>query len=102
VSVLEPERAEATVPLRLPETVMQMAPAPGRLWIDAGHFGRAEYARRRAAQLVDARAFVVTTSGFGGPTYTVRIGPIDTVTAADSLMQVVVRDGVFDARVVVE
>jgi rare lipoprotein A len=93
---------EESVPLHLPETVLQAAPAPGRLWIDAGHFGRAEYARRRAAQLADAAAFVEVTRGAGQTTYTVRIGPIDTVSEADSLMESVIRDGVSDARVVVE
>jgi len=93
---------EALVPLRLPETVLQGAPDPGTLWIEAGSFGRSDYAARRAAQLADTGARAGSVRSAGQTSYTVRIGPIDSVARADALMQLVVQDGVIDARVVVE
>lgn len=96
------ETDEQVVPLHLPEAILQVAPMPGTLWIIAGSFGRAAYARRRAAQLADTGAVTGIVHDAGQTSYTVRIGPIDTIAAADSLMQQVIRDGVSDARVIVE
>jgi rare lipoprotein A len=94
--------AEPAVPSRLPETVISMPPSPVTYWIDAGSFGQPGYARTRAAQLADTGAAQRIVRNGGQTSYTVRIGPIDSVTRVDSLMQQVLRDGVSDAHVVVE
>jgi rare lipoprotein A len=96
------DSSEESVPLRLPETVTVVPVSATMLWIDAGNFGQAQYARQRATQLSGAGARVGIVPGSGQTRYTVRIGPIDNVAKADSLMQQVVRDGISDARVVVE
>jgi len=96
------DSAEETVPLRLPETVRVVPVRSTMLWIEAGNFGQASYARQRAAQLSGTGARVGIVPGSGQTRYTVRIGPIDNVAEADSLMEQVVRDGVSDAKVVVE
>ncbi|MBV9784575.1 MAG: SPOR domain-containing protein, partial [Acidisphaera sp.] len=90
-----------SVPLRLPERVVQTVPAPGTLWIEAGSFSRAEFAARRRAQLADTGAQMERAIIDGQPTYSVRIGPYASVAEADGALDRVVRDGVTDARIVV-
>ena len=96
--------ADATphVPLRLPETVQQVGANPGTLWIDAGHFGRADYAQRRAAQLAGTGAQASRVSSGGQTGYAVRIGPLDSVARADAVLAQVMQAGVMDARIEVQ
>jgi rare lipoprotein A len=94
--------ANAPPPLRLPETVLQLPPAPGTLWIDAGHFGRMEYASSRAAQLSGTGARVERTLIGNTNSFSVRIGPLSSVAQADATLDQVVRAGVTDASIVVE
>jgi len=96
------EEAAAVVPDRLPEQVIQMPASPGTLWIEAGRFGRAEYANRRAAQLAGTGAGVGRVSSGGQTSYTVRIGPLGSVAEADRTLREVIADGVIDARIEVE
>jgi rare lipoprotein A len=96
------ETPEPAVPLRLPEAVMSVSASPVTYWIEAGSFGQGSYASQRAAQLADTGAAERIVRLGRQTSYTVRIGPIDSVARVDSLMQQVVRDGVGDAHVAVE
>lgn len=86
------------IPDRLPETVQRVAPAPGRLMIEAGVFGQAVYAERVAAKL-GARVEQVREGRSNR--YTVLSGPYPAVAAADAALDQAMRAGVSDARIVV-
>jgi rare lipoprotein A len=94
--------ASGPPPLRLPEAVLLVSPSPGVLWIDAGHFGRADYANRRAAQLSATGARVERSLIGNSSSFSVRIGPLSSVAQADATLDQVVRAGVTDASIVVE
>lgn len=94
--------AAASVPLRLPETVLQVFATPGRLWVRAGEFGRAEYAERLRAQLTGLSAGVERVREGRSESYRVRAGPFATVGEADSALDQARRAGVTDARITVE
>ena len=87
---------------RLPETVTQGAPRPGRLWVRLDTFQSYEYAAIEQARLAGLspridRIFVGRTES-----YRVIIGPIGSVAEADAVVDQAVRAGVNDARIVVE
>jgi rare lipoprotein A len=95
--------AAAAVPLRLPETVTQVPPRPGNLFVDAGRFGRLEYANILRARLASLGA--QTTTSYDAPrdrAYQVRIGPFRDAAAADAMLDRTLRAGVSDARIIVE
>ncbi len=80
-------------------TVRQGIPDPGALWIDAGQFSQRIYADEVAATVEGA----VDSQGSGRETvYTVRIGPFQTVPAADAALDRARRAGVTGARIVVD
>jgi len=99
-----PQQAAATdIPLRLPEQVTQGAPAPGRLFIDAGSFSQPQYARLLAGRLRGLAAEVVTA--YSAPrdrAYQVRLGPFDGVAEADAALDRARQAGVTDGRIIVE
>ena len=98
----EPAAPGPSVPLRLPETVRQVAPAPGQLWVRAGAFGRADYAARQRAQLAGLPTRIDLTREGRTETFRVRAGPFATVAEADSALDQARRAGVTDARITVE
>jgi rare lipoprotein A len=91
------------VPARLPEQVMQFAAQPGRLFIDAGAFSQAQYARLLAGRLGGLGAEVVTD--YAAPrdrAYQVRLGPFASVAEADAALDRARRAGVTDGRIIVQ
>lgn len=94
--------ALAAVPLRLPETLTQVAPQPGTLWIECDSFTHYAYADRERARLAGLGAQVLRRGIGAGENDTVRIGPIGSVAEADVLLNRVLRSGVGSARIVVE
>ena len=92
----------ATVPDRLPETVVRVAPHPGTLMIDAGTFGRIGYARQVAARLVGIGAGVRGVRDGRAERYAVQAGPFADVPAADAALDRALAAGVSDARIVVD
>ncbi len=83
----------------LSTTVRQGVPDPGALWIDAGQFSQRRYADEVAAAIGGA----VDGRGIGRETvYAVRIGPFQTVPAADAALDRARRAGVTGARIIVE
>jgi rare lipoprotein A len=91
------------IPLRLPETLTQVPPRPGPLYVEAGTFGALQYAemlRRRLAPLG-----AQTSTSYDAPrdrAYRVRIGPLPSVAVADAMLDRTLRAGISDARIVAE
>ena len=102
VIVPEPAATAPSSPLRLPETVRQVAPAPGQLWIRAGEFGSGAYAFRQRAQLAGLPVRIDRIREGRGETFRVRAGPFATVAEADSALDRARAAGVTDARITVE
>jgi rare lipoprotein A len=91
------------LPRRLPERIVQFPAAPGRLYIAAGSFSRADY----ASILVNRLAFLgarLTTSYTASrdSAFQIRIGPFDTVAEAEAMLTRAIQAGVNDAAIVVE
>ncbi|WP_198373391.1 SPOR domain-containing protein, partial [Roseomonas rosulenta] len=84
----------------LPETVAQSAPSPGRVMIEAGTLSRPDAAARLAARIPGARV-----EAFGprrDQQFRVRLGPFDSVAAADAALERTLAAGVSGARILVD
>ncbi len=93
---------DSAAPDRLPETVEQVPPHPGQLWIEAGRFSRPTYANRLASSLSTISARVEREPGASSLPYRVMAGPFPSVQAADAALDRARRAGVTDATIVVE
>ncbi len=93
---------DEAVPDRLPETVQQGAPRPGRLWIRAGQFSEAPYANLVKAKLSGLPVEVQREPGVSHPGFLVVAGPFASVAAADAALDQALRAGVTDSMIVVE
>jgi rare lipoprotein A len=92
-----------SVPLRLPETVTQVVPRSPMLYVEAGSFGRLEYAEILRARLAALGA--QTSTSYDAPrerAYRVRIGPLPNLARADAMLDRTLRAGVTDARIIAE
>ena len=96
------EAPQVQVPSRLAETVAQVPPQPGALWIAAGHFGQAALANIVKAKLYALPAEVDRVPGTRPPEFRVRAGPFPTAAAADAALDRARAAGVTDAKIVVE
>lgn len=96
-----PAAGVAAPAMRLPETVRQVAPDPGRLWIDLGSFPTYEFANIRRAAVARLGATVASVLHGRTETFRVTIGPIDDVAQADRLLDQAVAAGIPDAQIVV-
>ncbi len=90
------------VPDRLPEIVTQSAPEAGSLYVRMGVFSRREFAERQRARVGGLGADIEASRVGRSQTFLVRIGPIDSVAQADQALGQVIRNGIPDARIVVE
>ncbi len=90
------------VPARLPETVVQGAPAPGQIWILGDSFDSYGPAMEQRNRLGRFGARVVRTLREGRENDAVMIGPIGTVAEADALLAQVIGAGVVDAHLIVQ
>jgi rare lipoprotein A len=97
-----PPPADAAVPDRLPDQVVQGPAERGQIYLRASQFGRIDYAQRVAAQLYGLNPQVETGREGRERTYQVRAGPFATVAEADAALDQARRAGVVDARLVVE
>ena len=97
-----PAIAQARYPERLPEAIIQTSLGPGTLYIRLGSFGRAEFAQRQRAQLSQFAPSLESERQGRQTIYRLRIGPLESVRAADDMLERVIRSGVTDARIVVE
>jgi rare lipoprotein A len=88
--------------LRLPETLIQTTPDPGDLFVQLGTFQNFQYADIQRARVGGLGARIVSTREGRRQTHRVIIGPFTTVQQADVVLDLVLRAGVTDARIVVE
>ena len=91
------------VPLRLPESVTQVAPHPASLYVDIAGFGHADYAGLLQRRLAALGAEVVLD--YAAPrdrAYRVRIGPLAGAANADATLARVIAQGFGDARIVAQ
>lgn len=88
-------------PVRLPETVTQVAPDPGALWIELGSFPTYEFANMQRAAVGALGATVVSNMDGRTESFRVMIGPIPDVAQADHLLDETIAAGVPDGRIVV-
>jgi rare lipoprotein A len=92
-----------SVPLRLPETVTQVAPRSPMLYVDTGSFGRLEEAEIQRARLAPLGAQTSTSNDVPRqPAWRVRIGPLASLAQADAVLDRALRAGVTDARITAE
>lgn len=100
-TVVAPENPQVAL-ARLPETVTQDAPNPGRLWVRLDTFEDYQYAAVQRARM-SARGAAIEAS-FDGRVHRfwVRIGPMDSVRQADDILAEALSYGIPDARIVVE
>ena len=102
-SVSASSTAAAAVPTRMPELVTQGSANPGSLFIDAGAFGRKDYAMILVGRLAPLGARLTTS--YNAPrerAYRIRIGPLTTVPEAEAMLDRAIGAGVNDAAIVVE
>ena len=86
----------------LPETVTQGRAQPGRLWVRLGSFQSYEYAAIQRAKLIGLPVRIQSASESSGERFRVMAGPFDSVAQADAALYQAIREGVADARIVVE
>jgi rare lipoprotein A len=96
-----PGTGSGAPPMRLPETVTQVAPDPGALWIDLGDFPAYEFANIQRAAVAQLGATIVSDMHARTETFRVTIGPIQDVAQADRLLDEALARGVTDPRIVV-
>lgn len=87
-----------------PNPVVQQAPvAATQIYVQAGAFGQADNAKRLAEKLGKiANASVAPVNYSGRTLYKVRLGPLDSVRAADNVLSKVLANGQSDAIIVVQ
>ena len=91
------------VPLRLPESVTQVAPHPASLYVDIAGFGHPDYAGLLQRRLAALGAEVVLD--YAAPrdrAYRVRVGPLAGAANADAMLARVIAQGFGDARIVAQ
>jgi rare lipoprotein A len=92
----------ASFPLRLPETVTQGPPQPGRFWVRLDTFEDYQYAAIQRARLIALNPAIISLRVGRGRQYRVQIGPFDSVPRADAVLDKALGAGIPDARIVVE
>lgn len=87
-----------------PNPVVQQAPVTKtRIYVQAGAFGQIDNANRLAQKLASVGNATVEPVSYAGRTlYKVRLGPLDTVPAADKVLSKVLASGQSDAIIIVQ
>jgi rare lipoprotein A len=98
----EAAESRPEAPHALPETVEQVAPQPGQLWLSAGQFGQATYANQVKTKLYGLNVQIEPVAGRRPPSYRVMAGPFASVADADAALDRARAAGVTDAEIVVE
>ncbi len=101
--VMRTASAGTAVLLRLPEAVTQGYVSPAKLFIDAGSFGRQDYALILVNRLAYLGARLTTShTAPREKAYRIRIGPFASVPEAEAMLERTISAGVNDAAIVVE
>ena len=90
----------AAPPLRLPETVTQTAPRPGRLMVRLDTFEEYHYAAVQCAKMGGAR--IVSVVNGRTHRFQVVVGPLPDVARADFVLRQALASGIPDARIVLD
>jgi rare lipoprotein A len=94
--------AASAVPLRLPETLTQVNPNPGSLYVDVISFDEFRYANQVRARLAGLPVQIETSEAGRRRIYRVVVGPFASIPEADAALDQVLARGVTEARIVVE
>ncbi len=97
----EAPRPAQAVAVRLADQVSQGPASPGAVFLQASEFGRLDYANRLAARLTGIAARVERLRDGRTERYRVVAGPFSSVPAADAALDLALRAGVIDSRLVV-
>jgi rare lipoprotein A len=101
--VAEPvEAAAVPTPMRLPDAVVQTVPRPGRMMVRLDTFDSPRYAATQQAKMSSAGARIVPSYNGRRRQYRVEIGPFQTVSQADAVLDQALARGIPDARIVVD
>ena len=96
-------RESTAVPaMRLPETIVQTVPRPGRLMVRLDTFDEYQYAAVQRAKMGQNRTNIVSVSQGRTRRYQVDIGPLPSLAAADAVLDQALAAGIPDARIVVD
>lgn len=103
IPLAAPAEAEtAAPPLRLPETVTQTPPRPGRLMLRLDTFDEYHYAAVQRAKMLGAGARIVSVVHRRTHRFRVEVGPLPDIAQADSVLEQALASGIPDARIVVD
>ena len=92
----------APPPMRLPETVAQTAPQPGRLMVELDTFEEYQYAAVQRAVMGAAGARIVSIVDGRTHRFRVEVGPLPDAAHADAVLDQALASGIPDARIVVD
>jgi rare lipoprotein A len=104
VPIVAPPDAAKPVPppMRLPETVTQTAPDPGKLIVRLDTFDEFQYAAVQQAKLAASGAHIVYLTEGRTHQFRVDVGPLPSIAQADAVLDRALAYGIPDARIVVE
>jgi hypothetical protein len=88
--------------LRLPETVTQTTPKPGRLMLRLDTFDEYQYAAVQRAKMSGLGARIVPVLEGRTHRFRVEAGPLPDVARADAALLQALQSGIPDARIVVD
>jgi rare lipoprotein A len=97
-----PDPPAVAVPLRLPETVTQNRPAPGRLWVRLDSFAEYQYAAVLRSRVAGLGPRITQVTQGRTAIFRVEVGPLNDVRRADAVLDEALAAGIPDARIVVE
>jgi rare lipoprotein A len=102
VAVASERPVVAPLPMRLPETILQTTPRPGRLMVQLDTFDTNQYAVVQRAKMGDSNAKIVTVLEGRTRRFTVEVGPLPSIAAADAVLDRALASGIPDARIMVD
>lgn len=91
-----------TPPARLPETVTQTVPHPGRLMVRLDTFSEFQYAAVQQAKMRSAGAHTVPVLDGHTFRFRVEVGPFQDVPHADAVLDQALAHGIPDARILID
>jgi rare lipoprotein A len=96
------EVPSAAPPIRLPESVAQTLPHPGRLMVWLDTFEQQQYAAAQRARMGVAAARIVAVFEGRSQRFRVEVGPLPDIARADKVLDQALATGIPDARIVVD
>ncbi len=97
-----PEQTTAAPPMRLPESVTQTTPRPGKLMVRLDTFDDYQYASVQRAKMGWNNTAIVTVVEGRTRRFRVEVGPLADVATADAVLDRALASGIPDARIMVD